>query len=159
MSRLELTANVFGGVGGGSRGGIGLVPGGCCDVTGSGFARLIGLPFLRLARRGNNGSSRNAVDSVTPRRRDEETGATLTLFLIVAQSDRDIDLMTAIFAGPEMIDCALTYVPRFFWGKQYVSAFSAGHSVARAIVIPGKGHDAFPVFLCFPSWRRKLKKI
>jgi hypothetical protein len=67
--------------------------------------------------------------------------------LALTQTYRHAGLVTAIFAGPEMIDYALTHVPSFYRGNQYVVAFSAHHSVGRAIVIPCKGHGAFPVFL------------
>jgi hypothetical protein len=55
------------------------------------------------------------------------------------QSDSHLDLVTATLARPDMTDFVVAHVCRRLWRDQWVIAFAARHSRARAIVHP-RGH-------------------
>src|SRR5262249_52822936 len=58
--------------------------------------------------------------------------------------DQYLDLVTTIFAGPEMTDFVLAHVLRPLRRNHQLITFSARHSVERAINNPSGRHDHLP---------------
>ena len=115
-------------------------------------------PSLNFLRRENKDSAKMAVER---RRFSRINGHVVDAALIrglTMHIDQHLDLVTTIFARPEMTDFVLAHVLRPLRRNHQLITFSARHSVGRATNDPSGRHRP-PPLLFVSLWRGELKAL